>query len=402
VSYSWDDRAKLAKLSIEQKQKLSEDVLLFHFPLTIRFKTKSTRVDRQITVKEKSEDFYFPLDEAPEVVRIDPELTVLAKITFSPPTSMLYAQLADRSDMLGRLIAAEQLGSKKERAAIAKLKDVLNNDSFYGVRMAASKALQAINTDEAYEALLASTRQPEARARRQVQSDIGTFYRERTYEHALKVAKEEKNPDLRAQALALLGAYPKPESGELLRESLVSESYKNVIGDGAVNGIRATGDAKYVEPLLAVLKERQQQFTTGGFARGLDTVAYLARQEEEKTAVREFLISNVNHKKQRVQLAVLAALGTLNDPKAISVVEPFAASTVESPERSAAEKALKALRENRPASAELGTVRTEVLNLQKENRELRKELDDLKKKLDAVASPQVAPKGKSTSKRAVR
>jgi regulator of replication initiation timing len=58
---------------------------------------------------------------------------------------------------------------------------------------------------------------------------------------------------------------------------------------------------------------------------------------------------------------------------------------------------LTALRENRPASAELGSLRTEVLNLQKENRDLRKDLEDLKKKLEAVASPQTPPKKKSTS-----
>ncbi len=397
VSYSWDEKGKVAKVTVEQKQKLSDDVLLFNFPLVIRFKTKSATVDRQITVKEKAEDFYFPLSEAPEIVRIDPELTVLAKLTFSPSTSMLYAQLADEADMMGRLIAAEQLGSKKERGAVAKLKDVLNNDAFYGVRMAASKALQAINTDEAYEALLASSPQDDARARKQVLSDISTFYRERTYEHALKVAKEEKNPDLRAQAITIVGAYPKPEADNVLREFLASDSYKNVLGDGAVNCIRATSDAKYVEPLLAVLKGREAEFTSGGFARGLDTLAQLGRHQQDKTAVREFLVSQVNHKKQRVQITALGALGTLNDPKAIAVLEPFAAATVEGPERTAAERALTALRDNRPASAELGTLRTEVLNLQKENRDLRKDLDDLKKKLDAVVSPQTTPKKKSSS-----
>ena len=106
--------------------------------------------------------------------------------------------------------------------------------------------------------------------------------------------------------------------------------------------------------------------------------------KKEKDDVREFLLSLVNHKKQRVQLAVLSALGTLNDPKAISVVEKFAGDTVPSPERTAAEKALTALRENRPASAELGSLRREVLDLQKENRDLRKDLDELKKKVDAV------------------
>ena len=73
--YSWDEKAKLAKLSIATKQKLSDDVLLFNFPLTVRFKAKFGTVDRHITVKEKAEDFYFPLPEAPEIVRIDPEVT---------------------------------------------------------------------------------------------------------------------------------------------------------------------------------------------------------------------------------------------------------------------------------------------------------------------------------------
>jgi HEAT repeat protein len=152
-----------------------------------------------------------------------------------------------------------------------------------------------------------------------------------------------------------------------------------------------------VEPLLAVLKEREDQFTSSGFARGLDTLAQLGRHQQDKTAVREFLVSKVNHKKDRVQMAALAALGTLNDPKAIAVLEPFAASSVEGPERTAAERALTALRENRPASAELGSLRTEVLTLQKENRDLRRDLDDLKKKLEAVASPQAPPKKKSSS-----
>lgn len=388
ATYSWDEKAKLAKISMEQKQKLSEDVLLFNFPLPIRFKTKAGPVDRTITVKEKAEDFYFALAEAPEAVRIDPDLTVLAKITFTPPTPMLNAQLADSTDMLGRLIAIEQLGSKKDRGAVAKLKDALNKDAFYGVRVAASQALRSIQSDEAYEALLASAKQPDARVRRQVLSDINSFYRERSYEHAESVIEVEKNPDIRAQALTAVGAYHKPYVGELLRKYLQSESYKNVLADAAVNGIRAQGDPQYIHPLLAVLREREAQFTSSGFARGIDTLAYLARHQDndkqDKQDVREFLLSHVNHKKQRVQLAVISALGTLNDPKAITVLEKFANDTVQSAERAAAEKALTALRDNRPPAAELGSLRREVLDLQKDNRDLRKELDDLKKKVDAA------------------
>jgi hypothetical protein len=69
VTYNWDEKNQFAKLTLNQNQKLSEDVLLFEFPLTVRFKSKGGVVtERKITVKEKSEDFYFPLAEAPEIV----------------------------------------------------------------------------------------------------------------------------------------------------------------------------------------------------------------------------------------------------------------------------------------------------------------------------------------------
>jgi len=267
------------------------------------------------------------------------------------------------------------------------------------VRVAASQALRSISSDEAYDALLASAKQPDARVRKQVAADILSFYRERSQVHAQDVVEHEKNPDIRAQALTALGSYHKPEVGGTLRKYLRSDSYKNVLADGAINGMRAQGDPQQVPPLMAALREGESRFTGAGFARGVETLAYLARHEKDKEDVREFLLSLVNHKKQRVQLAVLSALGTLNDPKAISVVEKFASDTVQSPERTAAEKALAALRENRPASAELGSLRKEVLDLQKENRDLRKELDDLKKKVDAVgkqttSAPPSKPKRK--------
>jgi aminopeptidase N len=400
VSYSWDEKAKLAKLTVEQKQKLSEDVLLFNFPLTVRFQSKAGAVDRTINVKEKAEDFYIGLAEAPENVRIDPELSLLAKITFTPPSAMLYAQLTNPRDMLGRLMAAEQLGSKKDRGAVSKLKEALNKDPFYGVRLAASQALRSIQSEEAYDALLGSARQPDARVRQRVLSDIASFYRERSYEHAESVVENEKNPDIRAQALTALGAYHKPAAGEMLKRYLRSDSYRNVLADAAISGMRSQGDPAYIQPLLAVLREREAQFTSGGFARGVETLAFLARHEKSKDEVREFLLSLVNHKKQRVQIAALTGLGTLNDPKAIAVVEKFAGDPVQSPERNAAERALVALRENRPPGAELGSLRTEVLNLQKENRDLRKDLDELKKKVDAVSKPgaPAASKNKRASK----
>ena len=158
---------------------------------------------------------------------------------------------------------------------------------------------------------------------------------------------------------------------------------------GIGSTVRLEREARFARPFEGGvreqrLRERGEEFRASGFARGLETLAYLAREQEKKEVVREFLLENLNNKKERVQMAVLNALGTLGDAKAIPVLEKFASASKESPERSAAEKAITSLRDSRKSSVELGSLRNEVLSLQKENRDLRKEFDDLKKRMESA------------------
>ena len=401
VTNSWDEIAKLAKVTVKQTQSLSDNVLLFHFPLAIRFKGKFGTTDRQIQVKEKEEDFYFPLPEAPQIVRLDPDYTLLAKIKFQAPKPILDAQLADKDDAIGRLLAIDQLSAKKDKETVAKLKERLNNDSFYGARLEASRALRSIHTDEALEALLTSTKQSDARVRHQVVDDIGGFYRETAYETTRKTLEAEKNPAILSAAIRALGGYAKAEVQEALLKFLNSESYRNELADAAIAAMRSQDDPAFIAPLMDSLSKRELDFTSRGFGQGLAALAYLARNEEKKERVREFLNGYVNHKKRNIRLTALSALGTLGDPKAIAVLEKFATSSKESPERTTAEKAVADLRAVRKPVDDFKNLRSEVLDLQKQNRELRKELDDLKKKVagtDTKGSDTPFKKKKTTKK----
>ena len=383
VSYSWNAQAKLAKVSIAQNQKLSADVLLFNFPLTIRFKSKAGVTDRAITVQQKSEDFYFPLAEAPEIVRVDPNLTVLAQIKFTLPDAMLHAQLADKEDIVGRLLAIEQLRAKKDRTTVAKLKAALQNDPFHGVRAEAARALRAIHTDEAYAALADSLEQPDARVRQQVVMAVAGFYREEAYAAGQRVLQQEKNPVILSQALRAVAAYPKPEVRQTLLNFSNAPSYRNELAEAAMAAMRRQDDPIYIAPLLERLKQGPSDFSSFGLGRALDTIAFLARNEKEKDAVRELIVDFARSKKRTVRVAAISALGILGDPKAAGLLETFAGASKESPERAAAERALSAVRGAKKSGDELKDLRQEVLDLKKTDRELRKELDELKKKLEA-------------------
>ncbi len=376
VEYNWDEETKIAKVSIHQVQVVSDDVLLFNFPLTLRFKGAFGTSDHTVQITQAEEDFSFPLKSAPEIVRLDPDCTVLAKISFPVPNAMLYAQLADTHDVVGRLLAIEQL--KPGKQTVVKLKYALNNDSFYGVRVKASRSLRSIHSDDAFDALLASTNQPDARVRNQVVSDLAGFYREEAYQAALATLAHEKNPDILDDAIRALGAYPNPETSKLLLKYLDSESYRNSLANAAVSAMRTQDDPAYIAPLLASLSKREADYATRGSSQAIGTLAYLARNEDDKTAVREFLVGLVNSKKKSVQLAAINGLGALGDAKAIGVLETFASASKDESASTTATRAIATIRAGRKPADDFKGLRQEVLDLQKTTRDLRKQLDALK------------------------
>ena len=398
VNYSWDAKTMLAKVSISQNQKLSADVLLFNFPLTVRFKSKSAITDHSIIIRNKTEDLYFSLPEAPRIVRLDPDYTLLAKIKFNVPDAVLHAQLADTNDLAGRLFAIEQLAGKKDLTTVAKLKETLQGDPFYGVRIEAARALRAIHSDDAFSALADSREQADARVRHQVVTALAGFFRDEALAAAQRVLSQEQNPEILEAAIRGLAAYPKPEVKQTLLRYLNSDSYRNELAETAVAAIRAQADPEYAGPLLDTIKRRQSAFTSVGLGRALDTLAFVVRHEQSKDEIREYIAPFTRSKKRTVRLAAISALGTLEDAKAIPSLETFAGAGKESPERSAAERAISSLRAVKKPGEDLRDLRSEVLELQKQNRDLRKEVDDLKKKVEAANKPAPQPKASAKPK----
>lgn len=396
LSYTWDDAAKIARVTVRQVQPLSDQVSLFSFALPLRFQFKDTVVDRTAQVTQASEDFYFPLPQRPEIVRVDPEVTVLAKINFRPAAALLTAQLANMKDSLGRVLAVQQLAERRDHEAITLLKARLNEDPFYGVRVEAAKALRGIHNEEALNVLLASTKQKDARVRRQVIEGIGGFPDDSARDALLRTSREEKNPDIAAAALAALDAWPTPEvRAELLRQ-LRSDSYEQVLARAALGALRKQDDPATLAPVLAVLREHDRDWPPQALNAAFETVAYLARAEDDKTAVREYLLTQATSLRRRTKLAAVAALGTLGDERALPVLEKFTTARKDHPERRAAERAITALRGARKAPAEVGTLRDEVRDLKQQNRELKASLEQLQKKVQAL-TPAPAP-AKPTAK----
>lgn len=389
VTYAWDEKTKLARVSVKQTQKISDEAHLFQFPLTLRFKSKSGVTDHIVQVRDKEEDFYLPLKAAPDVVRVDPGLTLLARINFKPATPMLFAQLADKSDLIGQHHALDNLAGRSDGETIAKLKAALNSDSHYAIRSRAAELLKQTRTDESLAALISSLAPTEretvrdARVRDAIVAALGGFYHEDAFAALKQSLATEKNPGIQATALRALGPYAKPEARDLLVKFLNTPSYRDRLAEAAIAGMKTQEDPAFVAPLLAALQTHEATLMSTVFSAGLDALATLARNEAKKDSLRDFLTARVNSPKERVRLAAITALGTLEDPRAIAALETFTGLAADRPEKAAAERALAQLRTARKPGEDLKGLRTEVLDLQKSNREMKKDLEMLKKKLEA-------------------
>jgi HEAT repeat protein len=140
----------------------------------------------------------------------------------------------------------------------------------------------------------------------------------------------------------------------------------------------------FIVSLQRTLSERESEFRSWDFTRGLDTLAHIARNEDDKTKVRNFLVDYVNHPKARIQAGAIRALGTLGDPKAIPIVETFTGDEPSDRVQRSAKNALKALREKKElVPKEIVQLRETVDQFRKETEKLKNNLDDIKKRLDA-------------------
>ena len=385
VEYSWDAATKQARLNVKQTQKVSEQVLLFRFDLPVRVFVKGAPVDFKVTVSKAEEDFDFTLSDAPELLRVDPDYTVLMKLDFTPPPDMLKRQL--KSDVIGRMLAAQILGGRKDTESVEMLTGLLNNDSFHAVRSEAAKALKKMNTPEARAALAKSLKQPDARVRREVVDALAAFPQADAQNILWEQAQTEKNPDILAAIIKTWGARPgDAKVSESLHLDLERKSYHNVIANAAIAAFRAQDDTGAVPAILKIMQDAPLDFGTYEFANAMNTIAFLARNEKhpQRNEVLALLTGKLSDPRPDLRTSAAKSLGTLHDPRAIALLEPLTKVTkpYSDPLRDAAEKSLQQLQSQLEGTAEMKGVWDKLQQLEKKSEEQEHELEKLRKKAE--------------------
>lgn len=318
ADYSWDEKSKLAKVTLLQKQKVDEKVLLFELPVPIRFTMTVGGVvqTQEVVVKfdKAEEDFYFNLPAAPDIVRLDPELTILAKWDFKPSRVMLEKLL--KTDFLSRSLAVEALGANKTDAeATALLVNVLATDPHFSVRADAAKALQTMGTDAARAGLIAQLNQPDERARRAAVDALSAFYVRDARDALVKLSETEQNPSVLGRIITGLQSWPDFDAAPFLNRA----SYHGMVMSSAVQTLETQNRQETLPAIMETVKKLEGQLPEVRLSAILDAVGSLSRSVKNSPA-QPFLSTYLNHPNAKVRAAAAKALGEQADPRSIAAL----------------------------------------------------------------------------------
>jgi aminopeptidase N len=400
VSYSWDGDSNLAKVTVTQTQATEGNTLndsnLFDLKIPIAFgfkseESSSTLKTVRVRIHQKEQSFYFPLEEKPQFISFDVGNHTLKTVELGYPLGELKAQLQFDPDPISRIYAAKAIAKKGGLEALTELSNALMNDQFWAVRSEVAKAVATLKLDTAFEALLVGLTDHDARVRRTVVESLAEIKTYASYK-AIKPLVKEGDPSYYVEAAACraIGAIAAANLEEKPNEKKVIKRLKwvletkagwnEVVRSGAIGGLSAL---KTSEDALNLILE----YTAPGVPQALRlaSIRALGAVSTGQTPVNlDRILERLSQLSREtfflIQVAVIAALGQMETPKAMSIARSLAQQSPDGRVKRIAEETISKIQKNIGSDKAVQQLRQELDQLKTENQELRSRLENLEAK----------------------
>ncbi|HTR54862.1 MAG TPA: M1 family aminopeptidase [Kofleriaceae bacterium] len=387
LAITWDGDARVATVTVEQRQRIDARTPVFRLPTKLRFRVGDRETDVPIEITEARQTFHVPLDGEPTQAIFDPGHVLLAKREITKPEPMWAEELAHATLGVDRSAAAEALAKRGGPAAEQALARALDKDVFWAVRGAAASALGSLRTPTARDVLVKRLEaEVHPRARRAIARALGEHVHDQVAGAALGklVQKGDASYYVEAEACLALGKTRTPRAGELLRAAAARESYNDVIRQHAYRGLAEARDDGAVGLLVDGTKWGRP---TQGRRAAASALAQLVRGRRDREArdVRERVELLLPDKDFRVQAAAVEALAVIGDPAAIPALRRMIDRELDGRLRRRGKEVIRDLEEGAPLAEDVRRLRDEVGELRTLAAGLRERLD----RIDAGADAKV-------------
>ena len=398
VAYSWDGDSNLAKLTVTQTQakdnKTGSDSELFDLKIPIGFgyidgDVRANGHSHLLRIHQKEQSFYFPLEKKPDFVSFDVNNNFLKTVKLEYPINELKNQLKYDPDPISRIYAATALGKKGGLEAIKALSASLVEDSFWGVRVEVAKQLGNIKLNQAQSALVKGLEDDNAKVRRAVIEALGNFKTASAYETVKKCLQDgDASYYAEAAAARCLGGMvagnlkDKQEDAIAILQDILNTraGWNEVVRSGAIGGLsKITTSATAVDIILKYTKAGTPQALRLAAIRALGPVS-TGQTPQKLEEILEQLDSLSAESFFLTQVAVSSALGKMETPKAIGILQNLAAQSPDGRVKRMAEEAVSKVQKNIGSDKTVKELREEIDKLKKDNQDLKSRLESLEAK----------------------
>jgi aminopeptidase N len=343
VTQSYSPQTKQLSLKIRQEQKPDPNsaypqVEFFRVPVEIEIEAAGRKRIERVTVEPKEEQsFTFMVDSQPLLVNFDYGSTLIKELKFDQPTDQLVYQLTHDDDVTGRLWALGQLTNRlndkgsvaAERQKIAAaLGAALINDKFWGLRVDVATALGGLPDAEARTALLAATKDKDARVRASAITSLAKSKDPQFASVYLPLLTDRSYAAVRAAALGL-GDTKAPAAYDALLKLLETPSWRDQIRASALLGLANLGDKRALElGVRYAASGNQPQLRAAGI-----TLLGAVGKDDPRTfqLISDAFSTSVSTLNFPLGNAAGEALVKLGDPRGIEIMEQ-AIKKVDSPQ----------------------------------------------------------------------
>jgi aminopeptidase N len=321
------DGSKSFKLTVKQTQKPDDkrpwfrSPDFFTMPVDIAVTTSAGEKIHRVWIDKPEKEFTFEVDSKPLIVNFDRGNYIIKQVKFNRSDDELAYQLNHDSDVMGRVLAAIELKTHTSDAAAKALAESALRDSFWGVRIEATKGLAAFKNDASRASLIEAVKDKDSRIRREAIKGLAAFKDPKLADLFVKIMNTDPSYFAIAEAARALGQSGSPQAYGVLAESLKLESWPGTISAGVLGGFAALKDPRALEAGL--------NYATPGNPPSLRNAAFQIIAEAGKGNDRalEALLSALKEKSLQTRFNAVQALGKLGDQRAIPALEELAKSS---------------------------------------------------------------------------
>ncbi len=385
VSFEYQEVRHEGTFTIEQKQvNADKGIPAFCFTTDLAWTIGSDHYVRRIDVDAARTVVVFPMSQAPDMVRFDPDMRVLHKLEFNPGDGLLRHQLTSATDIIGRIHAAKTLIETAKTANIEAVVESALQEPFWGVRIEIATALGKVNHAAAITGLtrLLAVEQDARVVVSLMEAAAG--YRDRVLAEAVQARLAAGvGPVATAAAYRALGAQRAAAPFDLLAAAAARTTRDGRAQSGALRALAATRQDAAIPLLLAAAPRGSNPNRARPAA--IAGLADIGKGQERAT--RERIVETVSDLLRDpwppVQWAAANALATLGAPEAIADLEAFA-RPLAAQEQATVDRLIAGLRQEDKVDG--SALKKEVEDLRDKVRKLEEQLQTAVARLDAVPS----------------